>query len=320
MKLVPRSQWGARAYRTPNGATPYSRARRGVKLHYLGTPYTDRPHDTCDDYVRQIQAQHMDGNGWSDIGYSFVVCTHGYVYEGRGLTRRNSANGNTTLNDQDYAVLLMVGSSGLTKPTDAQLHGARDAIDYCRKEGPAGSWLGGHRDGYATACPGDAVYAWVKKGAPRPSSGGSTGQNPAPGDTYTVKSGDTLSSIGQALDVPWLDIARSNGIRSPYRITPGQKLTIPKVSNPPAPAKPATPTLPESHMKLSDAVILGDWVKKEWPTDKGLADGKIAVNAALGSGYAHARKARENTDEILRQLEALRTEVAQLRAAVQKES
>jgi hypothetical protein len=155
----------------PNGATLYSSTRRrGVKLHYLGTAYTDRAHDKCDDYVRQIQAQHMDGNGWSDVGYSFVVCTHGYVYEGRGLHRRNSANGNTTLNEQDYAVLLMVGASGLTKPTTAQLDGARDAIEYCREKGPAGNWLGGHRDGYATSCPGDAVYAWVKAGAPRPTA------------------------------------------------------------------------------------------------------------------------------------------------------
>lgn len=186
MKLVPRSQWGARAYRTPNGATPYSRARRGVKLHYLGTAYTDRTHDKCAAYVRQLQAQHMDGNGWSDIGYSFVVCTHGYVYEGRGLKRRNSANGNTTLNDQDYAVLLMVGSSGLTEPTDAQLDGARDAIDYCRSEGPAGTWLGGHRDGYATACPGEAVYAWVKAGAPRPKTTAPAAKPPAPAEEAAV--------------------------------------------------------------------------------------------------------------------------------------
>ena len=168
MKLVTRAQWGARDYRRPNGATLYSGSRRGVKLHYLGTAYSDRPHAQCAAYIRQLQAQHMDGNGWSDVGYSFLVCTHGYVYEGRGLKRRNSANGSTSLNNQDYAVLLMVGSSGLTKPTAAQLHGARDAIDYCRREGPAGTWLGGHRDGYATACPGDAVYAWVKAGAPRP--------------------------------------------------------------------------------------------------------------------------------------------------------
>jgi hypothetical protein len=119
----------------------------------------------------------MDGNGWSDIGYSFVVCTHGTVFEGRGLRRRNSANGNTSLNNDCYAVLLLVGSSGLTRPTDAQLHGARDAIDYCRSEGPAGTWLGGHRDGYATTCPGDPIYAWAKAGAPRPAT---TTPAPAP--------------------------------------------------------------------------------------------------------------------------------------------
>jgi hypothetical protein len=187
LKLVTRSQWGARDYRTPNGATPYSRARRGVKLHYLGTAYSDRTHNQCDDYVRQIQAQHMDGNGWSDIGYSFVVCTHGYVYEGRGLKRRNSANGNTTLNEQDYAVCLLVGSSGLTKPTDAQLNGARDAIEYCRKEGPAGTWIGGHRDGYATSCPGDAVYAWAKADAPRPTTTPAPDPGPEEDDMPTAQ-------------------------------------------------------------------------------------------------------------------------------------
>ena len=72
----------------------------------------------------------------------------------------------------------------------------------------------------------------------------------------------------------------------------------------------------ETDMKLSDQINLGDWVKDQWPNDKGLADGKIAVNTALGSGYAHARRAAEASDEILRQLVALRTEVAQLRVAV----
>jgi hypothetical protein len=196
VKLVSRAAWGARGYRLPSGATLYAGSRRrGVKLHYLGTAYSDRTHDRCDDYVRQIQAQHMDGNGWSDIGYSFVVCTHGYVYEGRGLRRRNSANGSTTLNEQDYAVCLLVGSSGLTRPTDAQLHGARDAIDYCRTEGPAGTWLGGHRDGYATTCPGDAVYTWAKKGAPRPAST-TTPTAPAPSEEDDVSAFDVWAYKG----------------------------------------------------------------------------------------------------------------------------
>jgi hypothetical protein len=170
MKLVTRAEWGARPYRKPNGATEYAGPRRGVKVHYLGTHYTDRPHEQCAAYVRQLQASHMDDKDWSDIGYSFVVCTHGAVYEGRGLDRRNSANGNTTLNEQDYAVCGLVGSSGLTEPTAPQLGGLRDAIDYCRTEGPAGSWLGGHKDGYATTCPGGPLYAWAHAGAPRPTT------------------------------------------------------------------------------------------------------------------------------------------------------
>ena len=42
--------------------------------------------------------------------------------------------------------------------------------------------------------------------------------------TYTVKSGDTLSEIGQKLGVNWKDIANKNGISSPYTIYPGQVL------------------------------------------------------------------------------------------------
>ncbi|WP_455360029.1 hypothetical protein [Streptomyces sp. SYSU K21746] len=168
MKMVSRSEWGARPYRRPNGATRYAGPRRGVKVHYLGTFYADRPHEQCAAYVRRLQDAHMDGKGWSDIGYSFVVCTHGYVHEGRGLERRNSANGNTALNEQDYAIAALVGSKGLTEPTDDQLHGLRDAVDYCRTEGPAGTWLGGHKDGYSTDCPGGPLYAWAHAGAPRP--------------------------------------------------------------------------------------------------------------------------------------------------------
>lgn len=229
MRLVTRAQWGARAYRKPSGGITYSRTRRGVKVHYLGTAYSDRAHDRCDDYVRQLQAQHMDGNGWSDIGYSFVVCTHGYVYEGRGLKRRNSANGNTSLNEQDYAVCALLGSSGLTKPPDAQLHGLRDAVEHCRENGPAGDWLGGHRDGHATACPGDTLYDWVKRGAPRPASKPPT---PPTASTYKVQDGDTLSSIGRKLGVDWKLIAAANDLSEPYLIHVGDQLVIP------APARP----------------------------------------------------------------------------------
>ena len=64
-------------------------------------------------------------------------------------------------------------------------------------------------------------------------------------------------------------------------------------------------------MQLNDQVTLGDWIPKRWPNDKGLADKKIAVNTALGSGYAHARRAAETSEELL-------DRVAKLQAAVDK--
>ena len=49
------------------------------------------------------------------------------------------------------------------------------------------------------------------------------------GDTYTVKSGDTLSEIGQKHGVAWRDIFEANRdqLDDPDKIRPGQKLRIP---------------------------------------------------------------------------------------------
>lgn len=52
----------------------------------------------------------------------------------------------------------------------------------------------------------------------------SAGQNTT---SYTVRSGDCLSTIGVKLGVPWKSIANANGIYSPYTIYTGQVLTIP---------------------------------------------------------------------------------------------
>lgn len=172
MRFVQREDWGAPA------ASPAARiaSTRGVKVHYLGTPYTSRPHAQCADKVRSIRRGHLDHptEDYIDIAYNLLVCEHGYVYEGRGARRRTGANGNATLNSRHYAVCALLGSSGLTEPSDAMLHGLRDAIEYLREHGGAGGEIRGHRDGYATACPGKALYAWVKAGGPRP------GKPPAP--------------------------------------------------------------------------------------------------------------------------------------------
>lgn len=173
MKLVTRTEWGAPST-SPAALLP---SARGVKIHYLGAAYTSREHTACDDYVRGVRAAHLanEKEDWVDIAYTALVCEHGYVYEGRGLHKRSGANGNADLNGLDYAVCALLGDEGLTEPTDAMLDGLVDAIEWLRRAGGAGTYVGGHKDGWATDCPGDPLYAWIGRGAPRVSSAPATG-------------------------------------------------------------------------------------------------------------------------------------------------
>ena len=49
----------------------------------------------------------------------------------------------------------------------------------------------------------------------------------APRDSYTVRSGETLSGIAQRLEVGLSELAKVNGIKPPYQVYAGQKLRIP---------------------------------------------------------------------------------------------
>lgn len=58
-------------------------------------------------------------------------------------------------------------------------------------------------------------------------------------DHYTVKRGDTLYSIARKHDLNWREVARLNGIRSPYRLSPGQVLALDRyarIASSPAPS------------------------------------------------------------------------------------
>jgi hypothetical protein len=188
MKLINRRTWGARPAKV---RVPHLDSTHGVKVHYTGMHVSpglaaDASHHLgCFNLVLGIQDDHMDSNGWNDIGYSFLVCPHGFVFEGRGLNKLPAANG-AGLNSGHYAVCGLVGNSGLVDPSDAMLNGIRDAIEYCRAEGSAGNEIKGHRDGYSTDCPGPKLYPWVQSGAPRPGHENSSPGAPWPGRLLKV--------------------------------------------------------------------------------------------------------------------------------------
>lgn len=168
MDLVTRKEWNARK---PKGSySPMPSTPSGIKIHYTGGRedfLMAVDHGLCIKRVRSVQNGHMDGNGWTDIGYSFVVCPHGTVFEGRGLGNVPAANG-PGLNSGHYAVLMLVGSAGLTKPTEEMIRGVRKCIAYIRSKTGTGREIAGHRDGYATDCPGVYAYNLVRSGALEP--------------------------------------------------------------------------------------------------------------------------------------------------------
>jgi len=164
MKLISRSELG-----WPPTASAYWPTAKGVKIHYEGTPVHITDHSQCASHWTNIRNSHLanTAEGYVDVAYNFAVCLHGYVLEGRGLRHKTGANGNQTLNGDHYAVVAFLGDDGDTQPTQDMLNGLRDAIEYFQANG-AGGEIKGHRDGYATSCPGDNLYSWITSGAPRP--------------------------------------------------------------------------------------------------------------------------------------------------------
>ncbi|MBP2703545.1 N-acetylmuramoyl-L-alanine amidase [Microbispora sp. RL4-1S] len=182
MQLETRAEWGARP---PKGAYDAVSSPRGVKVHYTGgrvDPGIVGDHELCELLQRSFQRQHMIENGWLDLGYTATACVHGRVMVGRGPGHLPAANG-AGLNSSHYAVLCLVGNAGLVEPPDELLAGLADAIRWLRREGGAGPEIKGHRDGYATDCPGDPLYKivkrWGRDGLPG-SSASSASSDPPP--------------------------------------------------------------------------------------------------------------------------------------------
>lgn len=220
MTIESRSSWGARS---PKSRSTVS-GTRGVKAHYTGgrvDPATLTDHARCRAAVRGIQNGHMDGNGWADIAYSMIVCDHA-VMVGRGPNVLTAANG-PGLNAGHYSILFLVGTSGVVQPTDNMKRHFHEARDYLRRNGGAGTEIKGHRDGYATSCPGDPIYAWIRAGAPLPS-----GPKPDPEPEDEMKYG-AFGYNGDPVEVPaneWFPVPFDTEYADPFGSHEGRQETV----------------------------------------------------------------------------------------------
>lgn len=158
MSIVRRSTWGA----MPPRHVTRANWPRGVTLHVHHTVSPPPPDDHIAERraVRVIQRYHQETNGWSDVGYSYLIAPSGRIYEGRGYEVRGAHS--PPVNHEPSVAL--IGDYHSTYPTDAQHRAVWELADIIN----AGR-LAGHRDSYATTCPGNRAYAKIVN-SPRPKS------------------------------------------------------------------------------------------------------------------------------------------------------
>lgn len=157
LSVVSRSAWGA----TPWRGTVHSVAateRTEFFVHYHGTP---PPASTGFAVPKNVEKIHLN-NGWSGVGYNFMVDQSGVIYEGRGW----NGVGAHCPNHNRAGVGVYVALGGDQEPSAAALRAVLAVYQEASKRAGRALKKLGHRDGKSTACPGDKLYAWVRSGFP----------------------------------------------------------------------------------------------------------------------------------------------------------
>lgn len=173
--IVTRAEWSARA---PICSISQCAAWEHATIHHTAasSDYTVTDHSQCDDRVRAHQNYHIDTNGWCDIGYNFLICKHGSIFEGReGSIASFPRGAHDTINCPGLGISCMgyFHTPYDHVPTAELLNALTDLIAWQwdslgRSPYGTGTYggvtdniIGGHRDVSATACPGDILYAYI---------------------------------------------------------------------------------------------------------------------------------------------------------------
>ncbi|MFD3315314.1 N-acetylmuramoyl-L-alanine amidase [Streptomyces sp. NPDC058694] len=180
-RIVTRRGWGAdETLRERNFS--YTKTVKAAFVHHTASGNNYRCAQ-APSVIRSIYRYHVKSSGWRDIGYNFLIDKCGNIYEGRAGGVAKPVMGAHTLgfntNSMGIAVL---GSFGTANPPAAAvkaiakltawklgLFGANPKGKTYLKSGGGNLYrkgknvrlnvISGHRDGFATECPGGRLYA-----------------------------------------------------------------------------------------------------------------------------------------------------------------
>lgn len=163
LRIVSRSEWGARATRSP---TRMAGPATSVTAHHSLSPALPSNAGEAAERaaVQSIQRYHIDVNGWADIGYGFVIAQSGRAYEGRGWGIVGAHAGTDEGNRTSIGVCFLI--DGRTEaPSPAALGAFYGLRHIGESEGHlrVGHLLKLHRDWKQTDCPGDIAAAVLRE-------------------------------------------------------------------------------------------------------------------------------------------------------------
>lgn len=179
--IVSRKAWRADEGMVRERAT-YTGPVGAVFLHHTGHP---NGYDCADvpRMLRAMQEDHIESDGWDDIGYNFVVDRCGTIYEGRaGGVGRSVRGAHTKGFNADSVGIAALGTfgpgttvpaaleSGIVKVAawklrpgadpggTVRLVSTNDESKYRKGDTARLHVISGHRDSFRTDCPGDVLY------------------------------------------------------------------------------------------------------------------------------------------------------------------
>lgn len=176
-EIISRAAWGCGAECTPRTAPVFANVTHLVVHHSAGANQASN----WAAVVRSIWVLHVQGNGWNDIGYNYLIDPDGIIYEGRAGGDGVIGAHFSAVNTGTMGVCLM-GTYSSLPPASAALESLKRLLIW-----QAGKWkldlsgqslhrasnltlnvVSGHRDAGlspnasgATECPGNALYSYL---------------------------------------------------------------------------------------------------------------------------------------------------------------
>lgn len=167
-----RSSWGA----DPPQCPPSYCTTTHIGIHHTASAseFFSPSWAECAANVKATQAYHMYTRGWCDLGYNYMVCVHGDIFEGRsGGDDVSGAHDGSNCGSMGVALMGYFHHPHHQIPSTTMLtamlelaawkcdqqsidpHGSEPYSGY----GASMENVYGHRDVSNTACPGDNIYA-----------------------------------------------------------------------------------------------------------------------------------------------------------------